>query len=84
MNVRSAIIPLVERYRINILSHKLIILGVKSYIDTLFCDDTSLWVNERTQLYTDSNILVYVFLMRSKAKEGESMDNVVKYICIMK
>ena len=83
MNVRPTKLPLIKRYRTDLLSQKLSRLSVRLYTDALLADDTSMRGNKWAQIYADRVGFVHVFLMRSKAGEGDSIGNVVKDIGIM-
>ena len=50
MNVRSVILPLDKRYRTYILNHKLRMLSIKFYTETLFADDTFVQGNKRAHI----------------------------------
>ena len=82
MNVRSDIFKLTKRYWTDILSQKIRRLSINFYNDTQFADDTSMFDNKCSQIYTEEDGFVHVLRMRSKAGAGDSLGNVVKDIDI--
>ena len=74
--IRSAILPLTRRYRIDLMSQRLRRLSTTWYTDTLFSQDKSVVGNKCAQMFTDGEGFAYVHPMRSKSEAGEALQRV--------
>ena len=81
MGVRTAIHPLIRRYRTDLFSLKYRRLAVRFYSDTLFSNIKSLNQNTCAQLFAAENF-AWVYPMTSKSKAGEALKALVEDVGI--
>ena len=83
MNVRSALLPLIRRYRTDLLSQRLKRLKTRFYTDTMLSKvGTPLRGNTCAQIFTDGNGAVFAYPMRSKAQAGTQLLTFIQQVGI--
>ena len=81
-SIRSTILPLTRRYRIDLMPQQLRGLSTTWYTDTLFAKDKSLTGNTCAQLYTGGNEFAHVYPIGSKSEAGDTLQQISKDIGI--